>query len=256
MSANVAESGLSTLGNQQMLSMDDALELMVNFDPARMQTLLEEAQGEDIAFSSLLDEDGTVLFSDQLGLIGETAVIPLDTALTTETWREEEIWVITTPLEQEDETIGAWQVGLRLDAVEAFLDESRSLFQLTGVIAILAGVLIAQAIGNAVTVPVRRLTAVTRQLSTGDLNVQFEVNSRDELAALAGAFNDMVIGLREREWLRDMFGRFVSQEVAEAMSTGQVKLTGENRVVSVLFCDIRGFTKRSEQHTPQKIVAL
>ncbi|MCP5101622.1 MAG: FtsX-like permease family protein, partial [Chloroflexi bacterium] len=42
-SANVAESGLSTLGNQQMLSMDDALELMVNFDPARMQTLLEEA---------------------------------------------------------------------------------------------------------------------------------------------------------------------------------------------------------------------
>jgi adenylate cyclase len=82
------------------------------------------------------------------------------------------------------------------------------------------------------------------------------VDSRDELAQLAGAYNEMVVGLREREWLRDMFGRFVSQEVAEAIRTGQVKLEGENRVVSVLFCDIRNFTGRSEQSTPEEIVAL
>jgi adenylate cyclase len=68
------------------------------------------------------------------------------------------------------------------------------------------------------------------------------INGRDELSQLAGAFNEMVAGLREREWLRDMFGRFVSREVAEAIRTGQVKLEGENCVVSVLFCDIRGFT--------------
>jgi adenylate cyclase len=66
----------------------------------------------------------------------------------------------------------------------------------------------------------------------------------------------MVIGLREREWLRDMFGRFVSYEVAEAIRTGQVRLEGENRVVSVLFCDIRDFTLRSERHSPQEIVTL
>jgi len=65
-----------------------------------------------------------------------------------------------------------------------------------------------------------------------------------------------VAGLQEREWLRDMFGRFVSKEVAEAIRTGQVKLEGENRVVSVLFCDIRGFTARSERSTPAEIVAL
>jgi adenylate cyclase len=73
---------------------------------------------------------------------------------------------------------------------------------------------------------------------------------------LAGAFNQMVAGLREREWLRDMFGRFVSREVAEAIHTGQVRLEGENRVVSVLFCDIRGFTARSEKSTPAEVVAL
>jgi adenylate cyclase len=73
---------------------------------------------------------------------------------------------------------------------------------------------------------------------------------------LAGAFNEMVAGLREREWLRDMFGRFVSQEVAEAIRGGQVQLAGENRVVSVLFCDIRGFTARSERSSPAEMVAL
>jgi adenylate cyclase len=53
-----------------------------------------------------------------------------------------------------------------------------------------------------------------------------------------------------------MFGRFVSSEVAEAMRTGKVRLEGENRVVSVLFCDIREFTDFSERHTPQEVVAM
>src|SRR5258708_919804 len=53
-----------------------------------------------------------------------------------------------------------------------------------------------------------------------------------------------------------MFGRFVSGEVAEALRTGQIRLEGQNGVVSVLFCDIRGFTIRSEKHTSEEIVAL
>jgi len=48
----------------------------------------------------------------------------------------------------------------------------------------------------------------------------------------------------------------VSQEVAEAIRGGEVILEGENRAVSVLFCDIREFTDFSERHTPQEVVAL
>jgi adenylate cyclase len=66
----------------------------------------------------------------------------------------------------------------------------------------------------------------------------------------------MVVGLQEREWLRDMFGRFVSPEVVEAMRSGRVQLEGENRVVTALFCDIRGYTARSETLTPREIVQL
>ncbi|MCP4589973.1 MAG: HAMP domain-containing protein, partial [bacterium] len=145
---------------------------------------------------------------------------------------------------------------MRRDRIESFLDESRNLFRLTGLIAVLAGVLLAQAIGGAVTAPVRRLAAGARRVGEGDLSIRFDVSSRDELALLANAYNQMVVGLQEREWLRDMFGRFVSHEVVEALRAGQVKLEGENRVVSILFCDIRGFTARSERCTPEEMVAL
>ncbi|MBN2393094.1 MAG: HAMP domain-containing protein, partial [Anaerolineae bacterium] len=170
----------------------------------------------------------------------------------------EDIWVISTPLTRGrgGERVGALQIGMRRAEVETFLGESRMFFRLAGLIAVLAGVLLAQVIGGAVAGPVQTLAAGTHRVAAGDLDVHFDVKSRDEVAQLAAAYNAMVAGLREREWLRDMFGRFVSQEVAEALRTGQVQLEGENRVVSVLFCDIRGFTARSEQHTPQEIVAL
>jgi class 3 adenylate cyclase len=180
----------------------------------------------------------------------------LRTQIIESTWRDQEVWMVSTPLERQNKPVGALCMAVRTDRVDAFLDESRNLFRLTGVIAVLAGALLAQVIGTAVAAPVHRLAAGVRRVGQGDLTVQFEVDAKDELSILADAYNQMVVGLQEREWLRDMFGRFVSREVADAIRTGQVVLEGENRVVSVLFCDIRDFTQRSEQHTPQEIVSL
>jgi class 3 adenylate cyclase len=186
--------------------------------------------------------------------VGET--LASQTQLVEATWQGDEVWVVLTPLKSGDELVGNLQIAVRRTRVERFLRESRNLFRLTGLISVLIGILLAQVIGGAVTAPVRQLATGARRVGQGDLDVQFEVDSNDELSILADAYNQMVVGLQEREWLRDMFGRFVSREVAEALRSGQVRLEGEHRVVSVLFCDIRGFTARSETHTPAEMVAL
>jgi class 3 adenylate cyclase len=249
---------LGELTPGQFLSFQELLDITETLDLARLQELTDQMRSDDMAYNALVDEGGTIILSDQLALIGEEAAVPPDTQIEETTWRGEEVWVASTPLHRgrDGEQVGTLQMAVRLDRVIAFLDESRNLFRLTGLIAVLAGVLLAQAIGGAVTAPVRQIAADTRRVAAGDLSVQFQVDAKDELALLADAYNHMVIGLREREWLRDMFGRFVSREVADAIRSGQVRLEGENRVVSVLFCDIRDFTARSARSTPEEVVAL
>jgi adenylate cyclase len=242
--------------SSQALTLEQVLDLSRTLDLARLQTLTDQIRSDDMAYTALVDREGTIVLSDPLALIGEETPVSVHSRVEETTWRGDAVWVISTPLERGSVPTDTLQIALRRTRVEAFLDESRNLFRLTGLIAVLAGVLLAQAIGGAVTAPVRHLAAGARRVGQGDLSVQFEADSNDELSILANAYNQMVAGLQEREWLRDMFGRFVSREVAEALRSGQVRLEGENRVVSVLFCDIRGFTTRSERHTPEEMVTL
>ena len=51
--------------------------------------------------------------------------------------------------------------------------------------------------------------------------------STDEIGAVAEGFNRMVQGLRERERVRETFGRYVSPEVRDEILAGRVAGGGE-----------------------------
>ena len=53
-----------------------------------------------------------------------------------------------------------------------------------------------------------------------------------------------------------MFGRYLTQQVAEEILADRVALGGELRTASVLFSDIRGFTALSENMEPTELVGL
>jgi len=61
---------------------------------------------------------------------------------------------------------------------------------------------------------------------------------------------------RQREFMRDLLGRMISEEVREALLLGQVQLGGAIQVVTVLFTDIRKFTSFSESHNPQEVLDM
>jgi len=127
---------------------------------------------------------------------------------------------------------------------------------LLGILTLAIGGGLTVLLARQITFPLSELAEAASEMAAGNLSRRVSPRSGDEVGRLAAMFNEMAIGLQEREWLHDMFGRFVSQEVADAIRTGQVQLAGENKHVSVLFCDIRQFTEFSEQHTPGEVVAM
>ncbi|MBI5350902.1 MAG: HAMP domain-containing protein [Chloroflexi bacterium] len=126
-------------------------------------------------------------------------------------------------------------------------------FTLAVVAVIALGVVIARIIA----IPVFELVTASSQVAKGDLKAEVPEQSQDELGMLSRQFNQMVSQLRQRELMRDLFGRMVSEEVREAVLQGdQLQLSGELKVVSVLFTDIREFTNFSERHSPQEVVGM
>ncbi|MGQ3270435.1 MULTISPECIES: adenylate/guanylate cyclase domain-containing protein [Pseudomonadota] len=114
-------------------------------------------------------------------------------------------------------------------------------------------------ISNALTRPITRLDGGLRQVADNDYTVRLPVTSDDELGHAASRFNQMVEGLAEKAYLRDTFGKYVSETVAASIlsnrgNTGRsIDTTAE---ATLMFTDIEGFTGLSESTTPAEVAAL
>jgi len=141
------------------------------------------------------------------------------------------------------------------DALEPFLRLQHLLLLVFSVglaLSLFGGVLLA----SRVTRPVAVLADGARRIEEGNYVDPVEVEQHDELGMLATSFNNMMKGLAERDHVRDMLGRVVSPQVAEELLSKEIELGGEERVVSVFFTDIRGFTTVSESEDPQRLVKI
>jgi len=104
--------------------------------------------------------------------------------------------------------------------------------------------------------PVRVVRTALQRVERGDLRGDLVVFDGTELGELQRGFNAMVDGLRERERVRDLFGRHVGREVAAAAERERPKLGGEERHVAVVFIDIVGSTQLVTSHPPTEVVAV
>ncbi len=109
---------------------------------------------------------------------------------------------------------------------------------------------------RATSVPVRGLRMSLAKVGQGDLDVAMTIDDGTEIGMLQAGFNEMVTGLREREELRDLFGRHVGSEVARAALEGGAQLGGETRHVAVLFVDVIGSTSMASERPPEEVVSL
>ena len=111
-------------------------------------------------------------------------------------------------------------------------------------------------LARSVSEPVHRLVAFTRLVAAGEYQTRLALNRSDELGLLADSFNAMSAGLTERDRVRDLLDKNVSPEVATQLLRDGATLGGQEREVTILFADLRGFTTLSERLTPPELLAL
>jgi adenylate cyclase len=102
----------------------------------------------------------------------------------------------------------------------------------------------------------RRHAAATGEIAAENYGHRILDKRPDELGLLTDSFNDMVANLgRSRHW-RETLGQIVGPEVRDEILERFPGLGGEVRELTVLFADIRGFTRRSAGAAPERVVAL
>ncbi|GAA0968612.1 hypothetical protein ENKNEFLB_00544 [Nocardioides aquaticus] len=116
------------------------------------------------------------------------------------------------------------------------------------------GLLVTLLTTRAVVGPITSVRQALLRVGEGDLDTEITVYDGTELGLLQAGFNQMVRGLREREELRDVFGRHVGREVADAAAAGSVELGGQSRAVTVLFVDLVGSTSFATERDADEVV--
>jgi class 3 adenylate cyclase len=164
--------------------------------------------------------------------------------------------VRSEPLAPDDPSQGARVVAVPLDEVLAPFERLRRALLLGGGGSLVLSALLGVALSRSLTRPVKALVSATGRVAGGDYETEVRVDTRDEIGTLARAFNDMTRGLLLRERYRSVLDKVVSQDVAAELLKGDVELGGENRFVTVLFADIRGFTALTEGMEPQQVIGL
>jgi class 3 adenylate cyclase len=140
-------------------------------------------------------------------------------------------------------------------AHEAEQDLRLSILGFAGV-ALVGALILSLLIAHNLSIPIRQLVAGTAEIRKNNFAVRVPVRERDEFGQLAESFNAMAEGLAQKEKYHHLLNLMADREVAEQLLASPTALSGETREVSVLFCDIRGFSALTENIPPQQIVAL
>lgn len=149
-----------------------------------------------------------------------------------------------------------YMVGKSLDKQLAFIEDIKMDTIYMGFIAICLGIGFSIMFALGISKPIQVLKKATEAVKNQQFNYRLNIQTKDEFATLGASFNHMIEGLAERERIRGVINKVVSKQIADEMLTGNIQLGGEEREVTILFTDIRGFTALSENLDAHVLVDL
>jgi adenylate cyclase len=138
----------------------------------------------------------------------------------------------------------------------AWADDLRRLSVGVVVVGLLSSAVIARVVGRNLLSWLQAHAAATEEIAQGNFACRIEEKRFGEFGRLTDRFNDMAAALGQGQKVRDTFGQFLSPEVMNEVLHRFPGLEGDVQEITVLFADIRGFTRRSEAELPERTVQL
>ncbi len=134
----------------------------------------------------------------------------------------------------------------------------RFYYAIVGSLCIILILFLIQFIGGRMVGQIEKISDAAKQVAKGDYVDPLSITSSDEIGQLKISFNTMIEGLKEKDFIRDTFGRYMDPEIArELMKRPEAsRMGGEKREVAVLMSDIRGFTPVSESLSPEETIRI
>ncbi|MFA6546843.1 MAG: adenylate/guanylate cyclase domain-containing protein, partial [Limisphaerales bacterium] len=122
--------------------------------------------------------------------------------------------------------------------------------------ALVGALIVSLLLAHGLSVPIRELVRATERISAGDFAIYLPERGNDDLGRLATSFNEMAAGLALKEKYHSILHTIADKDVAQQLLEGKIALGGELREVTVMFCDIRGFTAFTQNMNPTEVIAL
>jgi adenylate cyclase len=249
--------------SRELIKVEDVVYIRV-YD-ARQKLLWKGGEGvdfvEDSAVPFYADENlakggGEIIV--KVGARALTELSPMAALLNRVARQSNTIYDISGPVTREGESrkVGEVHVGFSRERVSReILSTLQSILTIAlGFIGI--SIVISILISLIFTRPITRLKNVMVRVGHGDLSQRVKISGRDEVGLLTWNFNRMVDEIAEKEKMRASFGKAVSEEIVEVMMSGELFLGGEEKAVTMLFSDIRSFTKTSGSLTPSGVMEM
>jgi sigma-B regulation protein RsbU (phosphoserine phosphatase) len=152
-----------------------------------------------------------------------------------------------------------WALAAVLPKAELFakVDALRQETYMLAVVGIVLLVIAAALVARSISRPLRRMASETVKVAEGNLDVDLSsIRTSDEVGQLARAFTKMTEGLKDRDRIKDTFGRYLTQEVVKRLLDYKdgLKLGGEMRELSIMMSDLRGFTALTSTMSPEQVI--
>jgi class 3 adenylate cyclase len=152
--------------------------------------------------------------------------------------------------------VGVIEIVFTEESILGAVNRAKLYIILSGLLMLIIGITISTLTSKRMVRPIMDLTDGVHRVGGGDLDVDMEVSTHDEIGILTDEFNKMTDHLREKLQMQKFVSKSTIDMVKQKAKSGDIGLGGSKENFAFLFSDVRGFTAMSEKLKPEEVVGI